>query len=139
MVDSILCQNLHFFIMLRLYYFNKTDKQSVNATYIVKNINTVVLTDCLWLLFTGNTTEMNLLKICTSLHCFLCLLPLKKDYFILLKISIFVSLSSIHHKQIVMELHVESMAFLLQSVYLNRIVTVTVFNLNVIGRVFLSI
>jgi hypothetical protein len=143
MVDSILCQNLHFFIMLRLYYFNKTDGQSVNATYIVKNINTVVLTHCLWLLFTGTTTEMNLLKICVSLHCFLCLLPLKKDYFLLLKISIFVSLSSIHYKlytiQIILELHVESMAFILQSVYLNGIVTVTVFNLNVIGRVFLSI
>jgi len=98
MVDSILHQPLHFFIMLRLYYFNKTDRQSVNTTYIVKNINTVVLTDCLWLLLTGNTTGMNCLKICVSLHCFLRLLPLKKVSILLLKISIFVSLSSIQYK-----------------------------------------
>jgi hypothetical protein len=31
MVDSILHQTLHFFIMLRLYYFKKTDRQSVNT------------------------------------------------------------------------------------------------------------
>jgi len=84
--------------MLRFNYFNKADRQSVNTTYIVKNINTVVLMDCLWLLLTRNTTEMNCLKICVLLHSFLCLLPLKKGYFLLLKISIFVSLSSIQNK-----------------------------------------
>jgi len=47
MADSILHQTLHFFIMLRLYYFNKADRQSANTTYIVKNINIVVLKDCL--------------------------------------------------------------------------------------------
>jgi len=49
--------------MLKLYYFNKTDRQSVNTSYIVKNINTIVLMDCLWFLLTGNTTGMNCLKI----------------------------------------------------------------------------
>jgi hypothetical protein len=72
--------------------------QSVITTHIIKNINGVVLMDCLLLLFTENTTGMNRLKICVSHQCFLCLLQLEKDSFLLLNISIFVSLSSIHYK-----------------------------------------
>lgn len=68
MVDSILHQTLCFFIMLRLYYFNKTDRQSVNTPYVVKNINIVVLTDCLGLKWIALKSKFHFIAFCAYCH-----------------------------------------------------------------------